>query len=212
MENSGKLIVIEGVDGAGTTTQSGYIYNRLKEQGYKVHKTAQPSSFEPGKFIREILQKKIMNTKGKNPGSKVMSLLFAADRAYQQDEEIIPMLQNGTHVICDRYVHSSVIYQSVSFGNLDEMEWIKMLNRHIKKPDLVIYLKIDSQVSAGRRTVRGGEAEMFETAEFQQRLIEQYNRIDEIFPDEKIITLDAGLGINQLGDAALAEIVRILNI
>ncbi|MBN2802739.1 MAG: dTMP kinase [Deltaproteobacteria bacterium] len=208
MNNQGKLIVIEGIDGAGTTTQSEYICSNLKNVGIKAYQTAQPSRFPVGVMIRSILQKDLMNVNGAPPGFDTMSLLFAADRAYQQAEEIIPQLEKGVTVICDRYVYSSVFYQSVSSSNSEDsiMTWIKNINKYIRKPDLVIYLKIDERESFRRRGERGEKEEIFEKTEFQKKLITLYDRIDEIFKDDNILTIDATLPVETIGNKALAAI------
>ncbi len=212
MHKTGKLIVIEGIDGAGTTTQVEYIYNYFKNNGFNFYKTAQPSNYEIGQLIRKILQKDIMNINNITPGFETMSLLFAADRAYQQNFEIIPKLLEGINIVCDRYVHSSVIYQSVSSGRNDSsaIKWIKEINKQIRRPDLVIYLKISEEKALHRRNQRAEKEEMFETSQFQNKLIEKYNILKDLFPEDQIVTIDASGSIEEIGNKSVDIIKTII--
>lgn len=198
-----KLIVFEGVDGAGTTTQAGRLRERLAAENIAVHQTAQPSGRPTGKLIREVLQGRLIE----NPGFATMSLLFAADRQDQQDSEILPRLHRGESVICDRYLHSSVIYQSVSAGDPASRTWIKEINRHIIAPSIVIYLRIDARTAAARRSNRGGEEEIFDNMPFQQKLIATYDSINRIFPNHYIKTVDGNQSIEKI-EADVWEYIR----
>ncbi|MBN2340785.1 MAG: dTMP kinase [Deltaproteobacteria bacterium] len=190
----GRLIIFEGVDGSGTTTQVARLYEKLHTQGTPVLQTAQPSSRPTGKLIRDILGGRQIE----NPSYQTMSLLFAADRQDQQENEILPAIKSGRHVVCDRYVHSSVLYQSVTCGDLSVQSWIKELNRHIVPPDVIIYLRIDAETAKSRRAARGGEEEIFDKTEFQKKLIAEYDRLSSIFPNDNIRTIDATQSIEQI--------------
>ena len=190
----GRLIVIEGVDGAGTTTQATRLHERLVSKKIPSYQTAQPSERPTGKMIREILSGKLIQ----NPGFATMSLLFAADRQDQQDADILPRLYQGEHVICDRYVHSSVIYQSVSANDPAKRPWIKEINKHIIIPDITIYLRIDANTAETRRAGRGGDPEIFDEKLFQRRLIDVYDSIGHIFPEHRIVTIDATQTVEQI--------------
>ncbi|MBN2529534.1 MAG: dTMP kinase [Deltaproteobacteria bacterium] len=189
-----KLIVFEGVDGSGTTTQVARLQQRLVKENIPACKTAQPSERPTGKMIREILAGRLIQ----NPGFATMSLLFAADRQDQQESEILPCLYRGESVICDRYVHSSVIYQSLSAQDPSIRTWIKEVNRHIMVPHQVIYLRIDAKTAAQRRAERGGDEEIFDKMPFQQRLVDTYDSIQRIFPNHRIATIDATQSIEQI--------------
>ncbi|MBN2715663.1 MAG: dTMP kinase [Deltaproteobacteria bacterium] len=190
----GRLIVFEGVDGAGTTTQAARLHDRLQKKEIPAYRTAQPSERPVGKLIREVLGGRQIE----NPGFATMSLLFAADRQDQQDADILPRLYRGEHVICDRYVHSSVIYQSVTANDPAKRPWIKEINKHIIAPDITIYLRIDANSAEKRRAVRGGEPEIFDQKLFQRRLIDVYDSIGHIFPEHRIVTVDATQTIDEI--------------
>ena len=103
----GTHIVLEGIDGAGTTTQRGCLAEALIERGYDVHQTAEPSSLPVGKLIRQALQKEI----AWEPTQ--MALAFALDRLDHVQQEIEPAMAEGKIVLSDRYVISSLVYQSL---------------------------------------------------------------------------------------------------
>ncbi len=211
MGEAGKLIVLEGIDGAGTTTQAQRLHAELRQRGLRVHCTAQPSAGPVGRLIREVLGGQLMATDAGPPDFATMSLLFAADRQDQQAREIAPLLGDGVHVVCDRWVHSSVIYQSVSAGDMAVQEWIRELNRYMRAPDLVVYLQIDAETAAARRTARGGKEEMFDRLAFQKQLIVQYDRMGDIFRGERICTLDARLTVDELAGQVAREVLDLLN-
>src|SRR5438552_7626627 len=101
-------MVIEGIDGAGTTTQTRLLTDWLRGRGLAAHRTREPSDGPIGRLIREIL--------GQPPGAMTggpMALLFAADRLDHLAREIEPALARGEQVLCDRYYHSSFAYQAV---------------------------------------------------------------------------------------------------
>lgn len=202
----GKLIVFEGVDGSGTTTQVERLHQKLGYVGKASHQTAQPSDRPTGKLIREVLGGRRI----KNPSYQTMSLLFAADRQDQQDNEIRPALDQGKIVVCDRYVHSSVIYQSVSADMASAQTWIKEINNHIDPPNLVIYLKIDANTAKVRRQGRGGEKEIFDKLEFQKKLINEYNKINTIFPKDQIVTIDATQSVDEIASQVWIAVEPLL--
>lgn len=206
MSDRGKLIVFEGVDGSGTTTQAAKLCKKLDANNVNVHQTAQPSNRPIGKLIRQILSGKQIQ----NPCYQTMALLFAADRQDQQENEILPAIEAGIHVICDRYVHSSVIYQSTSAKSPDSKQWIKTINTHIMAPDLLLHLKIDAETSKARRETRGGEEEIFDKLAFQEKLIATYDQIESIFPKDNIVVIDATQTIEQIEHQVWQRIVPLL--
>ena len=110
---SGRFIVLEGIDGAGTTTQCARLAARLRAGKAPVRTTREPSDGPVGATIRQILAGRVVGAGGRAPGWATMALLFAADRADHIDAEIEPFLSTGGTVISDRYDASSLAYQSV---------------------------------------------------------------------------------------------------
>jgi len=120
---AGRLIVIEGLDGAGTTTQARRLVEHLNAKGTRAHLTREPSDGPVGRLIREMLV-------GSHaiPGATIsqgtFGLLFAADRLDHMQREVEPALAAGKLVVSDRWYHSSLAYQ----GTGADRDWIATLN------------------------------------------------------------------------------------
>lgn len=205
----GHLIVFEGIDGAGTTTQVDELRRRYVALGLPVHTTAQPSRGPVGMLIRQVLSGRLVLRGSKPLSWATMALLFAADRQDHQEAEIGPNLREGVNVVCDRYVASSVIYQSTTADWDEAAEWILELNRHIRKPDLLFYLKVDPAVAARRRERRAGGVEIFDDPQLQRQLVEQYDQIEQLFPDLRVVTLDGVRPAEEIADEAWGHVERL---
>lgn len=153
--HKGALIVFEGIDGAGLTTNSKFLTEWLGSLGFKSFYTKEPSKSIIGSCIREVLKK--------GADAYTLTLLFTADRALHVNEEIIPKLKEGFFVVCDRYYYSTLVYQSIHGVN---EEMIRRLNRRFPKPDLVILLDVDPLTSLERKK---GDREMYENLEFLEK-------------------------------------------
>jgi dTMP kinase len=167
----GRFIVIEGMDGAGTTTQTRLLRSHFEKMGRRVHATSEPTSQAVGRVIRTLLSghvesKHLMAT---------LALLFAADRLIHFDDEIGPKLVDGVDVICDRYVLSSLVYQGLDLPS----QWVASLNQFAPAPDLTIILDTPADVALSRRESRGGEQEIFEKAQLQENIRRRYLKLSE---------------------------------
>ena len=142
----GNFIVLEGIDGSGTTTQAQEIKKRFNDLGLPAHVTAEPSSGPIGALIRQILTGRLVTRSPSGvsqPRWTTMALLFGADRQDHLESEIEPNLRDGVTIICDRYVYSSVLYQSVSANDDSVSKWISEVNRYARNPDLVLNLNVN---------------------------------------------------------------------
>jgi dTMP kinase len=158
----GKLIAIEGVDGAGTTTQAELLARR-----FDLHLTREPSDRAIGKLLRAILKGE------RGPvDERAVALLFAADRVDHWMGEIEPELARGRSVISDRYVLSSIVYQSLAVPR----EFVVAINQHAPPPDLTILIDVTAETAAERRHRRGGHEERYDQDATQRRLIDAYRR------------------------------------
>src|SRR5262245_58804737 len=113
----GRFIVVEGVDGSGSTTHTRLLAKALRKRGHRVHTNCEPTTGPVGGLIRQVLQKRITipgESGPKSLGWSTMALLFAADRLDHLDSEITPALRKGEWVISDRYDLSSLAYQSLT--------------------------------------------------------------------------------------------------
>lgn len=158
---TGRFIVIEGLDGAGTTTQSALLADHLDAT-----LTHEPTDRPIGRLIRRILQS--------DPGAahpSTLPWLFAADRADHLVSTIEPALQAGRDVVSDRYYHSSLAYQSLSVP----LEQVLSLNATFRAPDLTLFLDIPVDVACQRIANRKGEAELFEREDSLARIQARYD-------------------------------------
>ena len=123
--SNGKFIVIDGIDGCGKSTMVNLMADKLSKNG-KVVSTAEPSQGPIGKVLRDFL-------KNKKISGEIDALLFAADRLWHVDNVIKPALEENTTVISDRYVGSSLAYQSAQKGCKNGVidDWVRELNKFV---------------------------------------------------------------------------------
>src|SRR5258706_9969931 len=167
--SGGRLIVIEGLDGAGTTTQARRVCEHF---GATAHLTREPSDGPIGRLIREMLTgyHAIAVAFGGEAGHSgsisqgTFGLLFAADRLDHMQREVEPQIAAGVTVVSDRWYHSSLAYQ----GTGADRDWIATLNARARRPDLTVFLKVRPEIAAQRRVAAGRPQELFETQKTQQ--------------------------------------------
>ena len=167
--------VLEGLDGAGTTTQLKNLEKALTEKGLKVHCTCEPTKYETGKFLRQVLSGEI-----KVPQSTV-AYLFAADRDNHLNNPeygILSHISNGEIVISDRYLFSSLAYQSIGFDYSRVVE----LNSQFPYPEYVIYIDTPVIDCISRIDSRGQAKEIYEKSEYQKKVHENYEKIFSTLP------------------------------
>lgn len=198
-----RLIVLEGLDGAGTTTQVKRLVEHLNASGRPAHATREPSDGPIGRLIREML------TGGHAiPGEKLsqstFGLLFAADRLDHLQREVEPALAAGTIVVSDRWYHSSLAYQ----GTGADRDWITTLNARARRPDLTIFLEVRPAVAAKRRHDAGRVQELFEDVQMQEEVAAGYaaTNAELIAAGERIETIDG----EQPLDDVFAEILKLV--
>jgi dTMP kinase len=196
----GKLIVLEGIDGSGTTTQARMLCEWLAGRGVAVHLTREPSDGPVGRLVREILHGAHAPV-----GGDTMALLFAADRVDHLSREILPALERGAHVVTDRYYHSSLAYQAIEA----DRGWVEELNRRARRPDLTFLLDVPAEEAERRRAARGGPEERYDRLEAQRRIAENYRRLPERLPGEDYRILDGSRPIEEV-QAELRRVVVAL--
>ena len=189
----GRFVVLEGIDGAGTTTQVARLADRLRaDGGLPVRSTREPSDGPIGSLVRQVLTGRIVAPEGRAPGWATMALLFAADRMDHVESDIEPFLASGGVIISDRYDASSLAYQSVSSGSGGEkaVEWIRSLNQHAMRPDLTMVIDLAPDVAATRRESRGEPAQLYEQNETQRALAQFYRDLASHMPNDRIVVID----------------------
>ncbi|MEZ4298744.1 MAG: dTMP kinase [Polyangiaceae bacterium] len=205
--HDGIFVVLEGIDGSGTTTQAELYARYLREKKRLVHVTREPSGGPVGSLLRLILARRVSLPSGAH--ASTMALLFAADRLDHVECEILPLLRDGYVVLSDRYDLSSILYQAVTAGveptaGADVVDWIRTLNRHARRPDVTVVVDVPPEVAEARRRARGGAVEIFEEADLQARLSRAYLRAEEVVPGDRVIHIDGTLPIDDV-QKAIAE-------
>ena len=203
-----KLIVLEGLDGAGTTTQARRLADALAARGRTAHVTREPSDGPIGRLIREMLTGGHALPGGAKLDQATFSLLFAADRVDHLQREVEPALAAGSIVISDRWYHSSLAYQGTGAARA----WIRTLNQRARTPDLTIFLRVRAEVAAERRVAAGRAQELFEDLAMQTRVAAGY---DEVLADlaaegEAIAILDGERTLDEVTAAIVAAALHIL--
>ncbi|GAC1537734.1 MAG: dTMP kinase [Polyangiales bacterium] len=192
----GRFVVLEGIDGAGTTTQVARLAERLRaDGGLPVRQTREPSDGPIGALVRQVLTGRIVAVERRAPGWATMALLFAADRMDHVECDIEPFIADGGVMISDRYDASSLAYQSVSSGSggAKAVEWIRTLNSQALRPDLTIVLDLAPDLAAVRRQARGEPAQLYEQNEVQRALAQFYRDLAKHLPNDRIVVVD-GVG------------------
>ena len=204
---TGRFIVLEGIDGCGSTTQAKLLQAVLRERGHDVELTSEPSDGPIGKLIRQALLDKLEGSEGqpRRCSWATMALLFAADRLDHVDQVIRPALERGAIVISDRYDLSSLTYQSATATTgSDVVGWVRALNARALRPDLTIVLHVTPEIAGRRRLTRGGPEEIYEKTELQRTLAGLYREAQALVPGDTIAHVDADGGVEQVQ----AEILR----
>lgn len=192
MQSRGKLIVLEGLDGAGTTTQMKRIAKRLESEGKKVFITHEPTDNPIGLLVRSVLQKKISTT----PLS--LALLYASDREDHLNNEeygINKYLDEGYFVISDRYFYSSIAYQSVDCNP----SFIKEINSTFPHADILIFIDTPTDDCMDRIDKRGEEKELFEKSSFLEKVRKNYlNVLKELPESVQLLNIDGRKTIDEV--------------
>ncbi len=169
-----RFIVLEGMDGAGTTTQMKAIAEAFDQAGVQFHATFEPTSSPFGSLVRKVLHKEIVTT------PLALAMLFAADREdhlHNPITGITKKLNSGNIVISDRYLFSSLAYQSVECG----FERVNALN-DFPLPKFVIYLDTPIEDCLTRISSRNNERDLFERQEFLALVRDNYELIFSDLP------------------------------
>jgi dTMP kinase len=199
------FIVLEGIDGSGTTTQLGRLEQHLQRRGRKVHTTREPTQGPIGRLLRELLLGGHRRPDGSAVDGLTMALLFAADRRDHLGREIEPALGAGADVVSDRYLLSSLAYQAQEAAR----DWVAGLARELRTPDLTLLLDVPVATAAARRRAAGRIEERYDADEVQARVAARYREL--CAADPRALILDASGSIDEVSrDIARAVDARLL--
>lgn len=206
----GKLIVLEGIDGSGKTTQVSLVVDALEKQGKKAIATKEPTDGPIGKFIRSVLA-------GEMDVSLVgFQYLFVADRVEHQ-EKIFDLLKKGYFVICDRYFWSSIAYgladrEGVDFHNQGEVmlvaQSILSMYHQFLIPDATFHLQVSPEVGLARLSGMEKKKEIYENTEKLVKIERGYQWLLEQFPRE-FTTIDAEKSVEKVTEEIVGKVESI---
>jgi dTMP kinase len=208
--DNGCFIVFEGIDGSGKTEQYRRLVKSLEKRRYDLVATKEPTVDSPiGKLIRSVLFKQ------ERVVEEALALLFAADRVDHTERRIKPALERGAVVVSDRYVYSSLAYQSRGMGRELDLEWVRLINRYAIQPDVVIYLDVAPEVGQSRLSngqVRVKDHTYFESLAQQERIRSVYHKVlgfentdlHDYSGDPG--TPEDGARVSRIGDAAVLRV------
>ncbi|WAA12321.1 dTMP kinase [Fervidibacillus halotolerans] len=186
----GIFITVEGPEGAGKTTILKIVASELKEKGYPVIYTREPGGIPIAEKIREI----ILDKSNIEMDPKTEALLYAAARRQHLVEKIIPEINKGKIVLCDRFIDASIVYQGYARGiGMDPVYLINEFAVDHVMPDLTVYFDIQPEIGL-KRIQQHRETEVnrldLEGVQFHRKVREGYKLLLRKYP-ERIKELDA---------------------
>lgn len=173
LSGRGRLITLEGIDGTGKTTQIASLSASLRERGISVLELREPGGTAIGEAIRQIL----LDNKHSGMSDETELLLFTAARAQSVREIMLPALANGTWIICDRFLDSTLAYQG--YGRGMDLATINSINGFAVdgcRPDITILLDLPVETAVSRLSSRQTKADRLdgESRAFMQRTRDGY--------------------------------------
>lgn len=206
---SGVFITFEGGEGSGKTTIAAMVKEILDQEGYHVVLTREPGGVEIAEKIRDIIH----NVDYTNMDAKTEALLYAASRRQHLVEKVIPALNRGDIIICDRFVDSSMVYQGIARGiGIDEVYNMNLFATENILPTRTIFFDILPEDGL-KRVYANKDREVnrldLETIDFHQKVYEGYLSICQKFP-ERIVKIDANQDIDHVLSQVLEKIREVI--
>jgi dTMP kinase len=203
----GKLITLEGLDGAGKSTLAAALAAALAARGVRVESLREPGGVHLSERIRELV---------KNPsvhiGARAEALLYAAARAQLVQERVTPLLADGAWVLLDRYVHSSLAYQGAGRGlGVEEVGAVNAFATGALVPDRTLLLRIAPAAGRARLLARGAPPDRLEgeSERFFATVSSAYEQLARADP-ERIRAIDAEQPPDRVLELALSSIDDLL--
>ncbi|WP_458353726.1 dTMP kinase [Peribacillus frigoritolerans] len=205
----GIFITMEGPEGAGKTTITQMLGKALQQEGYQILLTREPGGVPISEQIREV----ILNKDNTAMDSRTEALLYAAARRQHLVEVVMPELERGGIVLCDRFIDSSLAYQGHARGlDIEEVYNINKFAIGDMMPDATLFFDIDPEEGL-RRIQSNGEREVnrldLEALDFHKKVCEGYQFIINRWKDRFII-VDAGRTIDEVFEETKASLLDFL--
>ena len=194
----GRFLAFEGIDGSGKTTQLKRLVKRLNDMGQRCYETREPTDGPIGSMIRQALTGRI------KLDNRAMAALFAADRVDHLTNEsngLLPMLDQGIHVVTDRYYFSSYAYHAVDM----DMDWVIQANAQaaqLLRPTATVFIDVSPEVSLERISKNRFYTELYEEQGRLTRTRELFYRAFEAQKDvENVIIVNGDMDEDSLEQA-----------
>jgi dTMP kinase len=195
----GYFVTLEGGEGSGKSTIINYIKDFLENDGKKVVITREPGGIDIAEQIRSV----ILDKKNTKMDGRTEALLYAAARRQHLVEKVLPSLNEGNIVLCDRFVDSSLAYQGYARGlGINEVYSINKFAIGDLMPDLTLYLDLDPQIGLNRIAKnKGREINRLDLEEinFHVNVREGYEEVVKMFP-ERLVRINADQEIGKVVD------------
>ena len=205
----GWFITFEGPDGSGKTTVSTGVYNKLKEEGYDVIYTREPGGIDIAEQIRSV----ILDPNNTAMDARTEALLYAASRRQHLVEKVLPALERGAIVLCDRFIDSSLAYQGCGRHlGIQEVYDINQFAIEGHMPDKTIFLNVSPEVGLERVNANRSFVDRMEleSMQFHQDVYNGYQKVVEMYRDRMII-----IDSSRTSDVVIAEaydkVMEIIN-
>lgn len=198
--SNGWFISIEGGEGAGKSSVILLLEQELKNRGLKVMVTREPGGIEIAEKIRSV----VLDKSHTSMDGRTEALLYAAARRQHLVEKVIPALEAGRVVVCDRFIDSSLAYQGYARGlGVDEVYAINRFATGDVLPDFTLWLDVSPEVGLTRiHADEGREVNRLdlESEGFHHRVREGYRLVQQRFPD-RVVRIDADCGLDEVFEA-----------
>ncbi|GEM02588.1 dTMP kinase [Halolactibacillus halophilus] len=206
----GTFITFEGGEGAGKSTVLERVACKLRDLGYDVLTTREPGGIQIAEAIREV----ILDTSYTAMDAKTEALLYAAARRQHLVEKVIPALEEGRVVLCDRFIDSSLAYQGYARGiGIDQIYTINQFAIDTCMPSLTLWFKLDPATGL-KRIKKNQEREQnrldLETLTFHEKVNQGYHILAERFSD-RIQPIRADLAVEEVTELAFNKVLSHIN-
>lgn len=201
----GFFITFEGTEGSGKTTVIEKVEKYYVEKGYQVIRTREPG----GSKIAEDIRNVILDVNNTNMDSITEAMLYAASRRQHLVEKVIPYMEKGYIVLCDRFIDSSLAYQGHARNlGIDKVYQLNLIATNGLLPDATIYIDVRPEVGLARIKTNNREQNRLdlEKLSFHDKVYEGYHIVSEMFKDRfKVINGE------QDRESVLNDTIEVLN-